>query len=457
MVLVRPRLTDFHKIFVDQQSVSFAIPFLDEDIPLYVDPFLLWKSPSMQDTSLHTSIIAAFNWIYRLGQGALREDAKRILVELSECQEAGLGQARDKKGRRISLGKAEEILGVLDSIPDVQSQGVYHIEVIQLLVEGIGKDRISDFSCNLLKSFLIDYSIEQCRNLGIPTSLSSIGAIYNASTCKFETEQVELPINPETSTPLLLIPKRWLRFVPWINFDNFYEHACVKTAPGVIPDKSQKPILLNFNRKNYGLVTDFIETKARQAIDCLNDPLFKQIPITSARLKWSTIEKLPTGNKERADKIYENNIEQILASLFYPHLDFAQGQSRTDSGVHIRDLIFYNNRKLDFLEEIIEQFGSRQIVFELKNVEEITRDHINQLNRYLTDQFGRLGVLVTRNPVPRHIQKNLVDLWSSQRKCILVITDEDLKLMVSVFESKQRMPIEVLKRSYVEFMRKLPS
>ena len=51
MKIIRPRLTDFFNIPVTQEQLDFAIPFVDEDIPLYFDPFLLWKSPSMKDTS----------------------------------------------------------------------------------------------------------------------------------------------------------------------------------------------------------------------------------------------------------------------------------------------------------------------------------------------------------------------------------------------------------------------
>lgn len=47
---------------------------------------------------------------------------------------------------------------------------------------------------------------------------------------------------------------------------------------------------------------------------------------------------------------YEELSASLLASLFYPHLDFTQTQSRTESGRHIRDLIFYNNRDIDFLD-----------------------------------------------------------------------------------------------------------
>lgn len=61
--IVRPRLNDFYGILLLQDSVDYAIPFLDEDIPLYVDPFLLWKSPSQMDNGLHATIIDSFNYI----------------------------------------------------------------------------------------------------------------------------------------------------------------------------------------------------------------------------------------------------------------------------------------------------------------------------------------------------------------------------------------------------------
>ena len=61
MTLVRPRLTDVYEVSEVQSELDFAIPFLDEDIPLYVDPFLLWKSPSLQDQALHTTVTNSFN------------------------------------------------------------------------------------------------------------------------------------------------------------------------------------------------------------------------------------------------------------------------------------------------------------------------------------------------------------------------------------------------------------
>lgn len=215
--------------------------------------------------------------------------------------------------------------------------------------------------------------------------------------------------------------------------------------------------VLTYNRHHYGVVQDYVRVRERQADDCRNDPLFKQIPVLSARRKLQEIKKLPTGTEDKADKKYEDAVSQLLASLLYPHLDFADTQSRVDSGSTIRDLVFYNNRSVDFLSEILEDYQSRQLVMELKNVRSIEREHINQLNRYLTNEYGRFGVLITRNPLSRAMFRNTIDLWSGQRRCIIALTDADLEVMVEIYESKQRLPIEVLKRSYLEFRRVCPS
>jgi hypothetical protein len=49
--------------------------------------------------------------------------------------------------------------------------------------------------------------------------------------------------------------------------------------------------------------------------------------------------------------------------------------------------------------------------------------------------------------------QNTIDLWAGQRRCILILDDNDLKAIVQVFESKQRNPIEYIKKKYVEFTR----
>lgn len=215
--------------------------------------------------------------------------------------------------------------------------------------------------------------------------------------------------------------------------------------------------VLNYNRQNYGVVEAYISEKERTFEDCHIDPLFSQIPVVSAKRKLALIQKLDTGKGENADREYEKAIGELFPSLLYPHLDFATEQSRTISGAIVRDLIFYNNRSHEFLEQIFDTYDSKQLVFELKNVKEISRDHVNQLNRYMTDSLGRFGIFVTRNELTKARRQSVIDLWSGQRRCIVTLTDTDVAQMVELFESQQRLPLDVLKKKYVEFMRACPT
>lgn len=92
--IVRPRLNDFYGIPLLQDKVDFAIPFLDEDIPLYVDPFLLWKSPSLMDNGLHDSMIQSFNYLGYLMNHGKEKEAVELVIALSECDAVGLGSSK---------------------------------------------------------------------------------------------------------------------------------------------------------------------------------------------------------------------------------------------------------------------------------------------------------------------------------------------------------------------------
>ncbi|MEL7736806.1 hypothetical protein AAG614_00335 [Citromicrobium bathyomarinum] len=92
----------------------------------------------------------------------------------------------------------------------------------------------------------------------------------------------------------------------------------------------------------------------------------------------------------------------------------------------------------------------------MKNVAAVERGHVDQLNRYLTDELGKFGVFVTRNPLKKAIFKRTIDLWSGQRRALIALTDTDIEQMVEVFDSKQGDPLDVLKKKYVEFRKACP-
>lgn len=437
-----------------QVELDFAIPFLDEDIPLYLDPFLLWRSPSQQDQMLHTGLLNAFNHLGVLASQGREAEAIDALTQASECDEVGLGTSLTRKGKRIGRSKAKEIIDLFKTIPSYQQNGFHHFEEIQFFVEGISKDRISDISCSFLKSSLIDFTIDQCEQHGIPTQACTIASVYDYRVNKFKREDgVQLPFNPENGAPIIFVPKRWLRFAPWINYDEYFEKHCPQDEISHVPEELTRVKILNYNRHNYGAVESYVRAKERTFEDCKNDPLFSKIPVRSAKRVFQKIKTLPTGKTNGADVQYEKLIGRLLPSLFYPRLDFAQEQARTDDGVSIRDLIFYNTRSTPLLRELMDDYGSRQITFEMKNVAAIGREHVDQINRYLNDELGRFGVFVTRHPLKRAEISRVVNLWNVQRKAVVVLTDMDLEQMVEVFDSGQREPLDFVNKKYREFQR----
>lgn len=75
-----------------------------------------------------------------------------------------------------------------------------------------------------------------------------------------------------------------------------------------------------------------------------------------------------------------------------PELDLAANKVRTFSGAHVRDIIFYNDGKMPFLVDLRETYGTKHLVFELKNVEAVDTEHVIQLYRYLDNRQSRDSV-----------------------------------------------------------------
>jgi hypothetical protein len=124
---------------------------------------------------------------------------------------------------------------------------------------------------------------------------------------------------------VVLVPKRWLRFVAWINFSDFQEHYFAKH--GDVERFRDRVAILDYNRQNYGMVQAYVAMREGARNDCSNDPIFKPISIISMKRKIQALLTLKTGKTDNADKEYEGLMSPILASAMYPDLDFAVAQT----------------------------------------------------------------------------------------------------------------------------------
>jgi hypothetical protein len=455
--MCRRRLVDAFDLAFTQDTVPFAIPNLDEDIPLYLDPFLLWSSADANYRQLHDQLVSFMAQFGSLAIAGEDVEAQRLLLTCREPRELGLGYAQDtKQGSFIGPATAKLAVQLYVDTPQLHNCSMKHIEELGLLLPRIAEDRISDLTACVLREFLVRYTAGQAKEHEIPSKAFRIPEIWDAETLEWRTGlKAHLPYHPDTDAPLLFAPLDLLRHLPWINYPDYYKSYYSRF---VLPARMRlhqvpKTEVLAQNRANYVNVESYVRSREQAASQAKPDPLFEPLAISTLGTKLRRLRKLATGADHAAD--YEKLVEGILTTALYPELELAESQVRTLSGAHIRDLLFYNDGKTNWTKLLIADYGARQLVFELKNVKKLEPEHVNQLYRYLDGDFGRIGVLVSRAAPPRAVRKNIVDLHSSKRAAIICLTDEDLALMLRMLEAKRR-PIDVIKKKYVEFTRSLP-
>lgn len=457
--MVNPRLIDVFGLTFSQDDVGFAIPKLDEDIPLYVDPFLLWNSSKPEYRQLHELLLGFFGLVRQNILDGNVESAAALLSGVSEPRELGLGYASgSKQGSTIGPQLIAGIMEAFATVPQLAAGEMRHLEELQLVVPGLAEDRISDTTVSILQRFFLDYTAQQVRDHAIPGKEFRLRNCFDFNSGIWRpSDAMRLPFDPRSGEPILLAPLDLLRHLPWINYENYYASSYSKRvlAPAQQQARIAKAAVLAFNARHYAEVERYVVEREHLGRECKPDPLFSPVSQHTLKDKFNKIRTLPTGTIGGADQAYEDLIGVLLPSLFYPTLEVAESRVRTISGAHIRDLIFYNDGKTQFWRDIRQKYDARQPVFELKNVQSLDPDHVDQLLRYLGDEFGRFGVLVSRNPAPSAVLRNTVDLHSAKRTVVLCLDDRDLELMLALAESK-RDPTEAIKKKYIDFIRMLP-
>ncbi len=66
-------------------------------------------------------------------------------------------------------------------------------------------------------------------------------------------------------------------------------------------------------------------------------------------------------------------------------------------GVNRRDIVGTCLATTGFWHRMLESYDTRQVVFEIKNYDDITQDDCRQLQDYLHDHYGRAGFILTRS------------------------------------------------------------
>lgn len=207
-------------------------PILTNDTKLFVDPFLIFQETNAAWSGAHDRLIEHFNICFKLiAQGNRNPNSvsykKAIaLLHFPEPREFCLGYTEQgTQGAGGGLGYAKLIAAAMEDAIARGLKDLRHFEELGVLNEGIGPDRISDLTCNVLRGDFIKYTQEVTLRHSLPTSVIKVGgASFDFNRLAWRSEDVDLPSNPATNRPILLVPKRFLRELPVLSADDWWEN-----------------------------------------------------------------------------------------------------------------------------------------------------------------------------------------------------------------------------------------
>ncbi|MBN1825981.1 MAG: hypothetical protein JW958_06925 [Candidatus Eisenbacteria bacterium] len=137
---------------------------LISDLPLFVDPFLLFNSRKEVYQDLHESIIRYLKFLRdRSVRGSVNRGLLLGWYVFSEVHQNWLGYSESgNRGSGLGRDFARALNANLNSIfADFGKEKIArgsHLEKLCLISPGVGHDKISDFTTNLIKEFLLEYT-----------------------------------------------------------------------------------------------------------------------------------------------------------------------------------------------------------------------------------------------------------------------------------------------------------
>lgn len=137
---------------------------LINDLPLFIDPFLLFNSEKAEYKKLHNDILRYIIFLRdETIAGNINKDLERAWFYFPEVRQNWLGFSLVGNGG-TGLGKefASALRGNLQTLfADFGKEQITrgtHLEKVCLVRKGVGRDNISDFTANLVKDFLCSYT-----------------------------------------------------------------------------------------------------------------------------------------------------------------------------------------------------------------------------------------------------------------------------------------------------------
>lgn len=311
----------------DLESYGAFNVSLVTDLPLFIDPFLLFNSKKEKYQQLHGEIIKYLIFLKSKSIAKQSPGALKSWYVFKEVKQNWFGfSIGGNKGSALGMDFATALNDNLHKIfQNFGKEGKItkssHLEKLCLIKGGVGKDNISDFATNLIKEFLLQYTEAFAKNY-IDKKLRDKFRVsrvrFNYETQTWEEGIYELP--KFNGDYVLLTPKDLLtKDDTWINKADLIEDF--ERIPDAISDEQ-----LRFQVNNYFLsrIPNDPEKDKEPTEKERGEAIFetlRQFPelidyyIKLKEIEGDTAESISKEKVAFSENIFVKNVKKIVAGL----------------------------------------------------------------------------------------------------------------------------------------------
>jgi hypothetical protein len=329
------------------------------DLPLFIDPFLLFNSRKKKYKTLHHNIIRYLRFLKgkstqtNISLGSLKSWYYFGEVKQTWLGFCGSGNSGRGLGKEFAVALNSSLQQIFSDFGREHITKGSHLEKLCLIKDGVGRDTISDFTTNLIKGFLLDYTQEFASKYLKPGQWRRVAVdrvIFNYSTQTWEPRTYRLPfVNGEY---VLLTPRDILtKDDTWINKTDFIRDF--DDIPDAIPNEQLREQINNY----------FLSLLPRKAKQKNVDQAVRQVALRYPQIIDYYIKYKELNGEKAADRnlTHVRESQDLYVHLFGEmirllgeHTQFYALLGRTAEEVYQRVM---------FLKDVIENKGGHRLFY----------------------------------------------------------------------------------------------
>lgn len=355
---------DYFGVTVDQvdDHGAFNVSIIN-DLPLFIDPFLLFNSAKPEYQQLHADILKYMTFLRdAVIAGRITPDLEKAWFLFPEVKQNWLGfSLHGNGGSGLGRNFASALRANLQSLfADFGAETITrssHIEKVCLVRSGVGRDMISDFTANLVKRWICEYTqdfaiahIASARRKKVWVNKVQ----FNFGTESWERAQFDLPWLEDDF--VLLTPKDMLtRDENWINRTDMVRDF--ENIPIAIPDAELRGQVFNYFQQV------LVKPKARLPSQAERDEAavktliqFPKLVDYYIKLKENTGDEAASVSAEKVQEtklIFDTQVRALQNMLVENTQFYAVGGTTYDEA----------HQRLAYLKDVIENKGGHKLFY----------------------------------------------------------------------------------------------